>query len=259
MKKKVGLFVSNDRLSEYVYKKLAGSVDVYSFSLSPVNFAESTVFTFGDITGLLAHLKKAEVNELVFIGSIPASFLFKNGMHVSGKEFLDKSRPWQGEKILTDLISCMEEESIKVLPLTEILAEELATEKVYTREYPDAFEQADIEIGAGLLKDLMKYSVGQSVSVKNGMIVALEGIEGTDEMIRRTGAYCRNFVVVKIAGRNKDERFDMPVVGPETVETMKKSGGKVIAVEAGKTIILDEKDTVSMCNDNGIKFLGIGI
>jgi len=91
------------------------------------------------------------------------------------------------------------------------------------------------------------------------MIVALEGIEGTDEMIRRAGKYCgqRGFVVVKIAGENKDERFDMPVVGPQTAKVLKTAGGKVIAVEAGKTIILDEEKTMKLCNENRIKFLGV--
>ena len=259
MIRKRGLFVSNDRLSEFVYKKLSDTGEVYPFSFSPVDFVRSTVLDFGDIDGVVGHLKKTGAREMVLIGGISASSLFKNDMRASGKEFLSKCGLWRGEKILADLIAHIEKEGIKVLSLTMVMKEELAMEKVYTGGSLDALEQSDMEMGIRVLKDLMKYRAGQSVSVKNGMIVALEGIEGTDEMIRRAGKYCgqRGFVVVKIAGENKDERFDMPVVGPQTAKVLKTAGGKVIAVEAGKTIILDEEKTMKLCNENRIKFLGV--
>ncbi len=258
---KTGLFVSNDGLSEYAYKKLAGKCEVYPFSFYPVDFAVSAVFSFGDITGLFAYFKKTEINKLVFIGSIPPRLLFKNEMHVSGKEFLDKSGLWQGERILSDLAAYLAKENIKVLPLTEVLSEELAEEKTYTDVPLDAREQSDAEIGTALLKDIMKYRAGQSAAVKNGMIIAVEGIEGTNEMIKRAGIYCGNqgFTVVKIAGGGKDERFDLPVIGPETVGALKSAGGSVIAVEAGRTIILYKEKTAAICNESGIKLLGIRV
>ena len=89
------------------------------------------------------------------------------------------------------------------------------------------------------------------------MIIAVEGIEGTDEMIKRTGKYVENFVVVKIAGGKKDERFDLPVVGPETIKTMVEAKGKIIAVESGKTIIFDKEKVINQCKKAGITFLGI--
>ncbi len=258
---KTGLFVSSDSLSEYVYKKLSADCEVYPFSFSPVNFAESAVFPFGDISGILSHFKKTGINKLVFIGSISPGLLFKNKMHVSGKEFLDKSGLWQGERILADLIAYLAKENIDVLPLTEVLREELAEEKIYTDISPDASERSDIEIGTALLKDLMKYRAGQCAAVKNGMIVAVEGVEGTNEMIKRAGMYCGNkgFTVVKIAGGKKDERFDIPVIGPETAEALKSAGGSVIAVEAGKTIILYKEKVAAMLNESGIKLLGVRV
>ncbi|MBN1444565.1 MAG: UDP-2,3-diacylglucosamine diphosphatase LpxI [Candidatus Omnitrophica bacterium] len=262
MGKKTGLFVSNDGLSEYVYRKLAGNCEVYPFSFSPVDFVDSAVFSFGDMAGLLLHFKKTGINKLVFIGSIPPRFLFKNEMHVSGKKFLNESgQPWHGERILSDLIAYLAKENIEVLPLTEVLCKELAEEKVYTDVPPDVSELSDIKIGTAMLKDLMKYRAGQSAAVKNGMIVAVEGIEGTNEMIKRAGMYCgsKGFTVVKIAGGNKDERFDLPVIGTETAEALKSAGGNVIAVEAGRTVILHKKETAAMCNESRIKLLGIRV
>jgi len=258
---KTGLFVSNDGLSEYVYKKLAEKYELYPFSFSPVNFAASAVFSFGDITGLFAYFKKTGINKLVFIGSIPPRLLFKNEIHVSGKEFLEKSGLWQGERILSDLVAYLAKENIEVLPLAQVLSEELAEEKIYTGIPLDAREQSDVEIGTALLKDIMKYRAGQSAAVKNGMIIAVEGVEGTNEMIKRAGIYSYNkgFAVVKIAGCNKDERFDLPVIGPETVEVLKSAGGSVIAVEAFRTVILYKEKTAAMCSESGIKLLGVRV
>jgi len=257
--KKIGVFVSDDGLSEYVCRKLGGTAETFLFSFSSVSFAKSAVLQPGDIGGLLSFLKKQNISELVFIGRVHPESAFSGALHSSGREFLDSAGLLEGERILGNLVSFLERERIRVIPLTEILAEELAVEKVYTAREPAESELNDVKIGAGLLKNIMKYRVGQSVAVKKGMIIAVEGIEGTDGMIKRVGAYqdCSGFIVVKMAGKNKDERFDMPVVGPETIRSMKESGGRMIAVEAGKTVIFDEPKTVSLCNENGITLTGI--
>jgi UDP-2,3-diacylglucosamine hydrolase len=260
MVKKIGIFVSNDELSEYVYKKLRVDAETFPFSFSPVGFVKSAVFHLGDIGSLLDYFKEKDINELLFIGRIPPEFVFRGVLNPSVKKILGEgNKPLQGERILSDLSFYLEREKIRVLPLTEILAEELSMGKVYTVRQPEGSEKNDIEIGTGLLKGIMQYRTGQSVAVKKGVVIAVEGIEGTDEMIRRAGRYCKDFVIVKIAGLNKDERFDIPVVGPETIKNMREARGRVIAVESGKTIIFDEETTVAICNKSGITLLGVDI
>lgn len=261
MERRIGIFVSDDGLSEYVYKKLSSTAKTFLFSFFPVSFAKSVVLQPGDISGLLLYLKKKNVSELVFIGRISPETVFSSTLHPSGKEFLGKENLLQGERILGGLVSYLAKENIRVFSLTEVLKEELAVEKVYTVSQPGERELQDIETGVSLLKDIVRYRAGQSAAVKNGMVIAVEGVEGTDGMIKRIKAYqgCEDFVVVKIAGANKDERFDIPVAGPETIRNIKEAGGRVIAVEAGKTVIFDEKNTVSMCNENGITLMGINI
>lgn len=257
--RKIGVFVSDDRLSEYVYRKVSRTAEIFPFSFSPVSFTKSVVLQPGDISGLLHYLRQEDIYELVFIGKISPQYVFSEVLHPSGRQFLETVGPLQGEGILLGLVTLLEKEKIKVLPLTEVLAEELALEKIYTLRQPEENELRDIKIGVSFLKDTMKYRVGQSAAVKDGMIIAVEGVEGTDGMLTRIGTYpnCRDFVVVKIAGKKKDERFDVPVVGPETIKSMKSAGGRVAAVEVGKTIIFDEGEIVSLCNKSDITLLGI--
>jgi DUF1009 family protein len=96
--------------------------------------------------------------------------------------------------------------------------------------------------------------IGQSVTVRDRTILAVEAIEGTDACIARTGDICRRggFTLVKVAKPQQDMRFDVPTIGPQTIEKMKLHGGKTIAIEAGKTILIHRERTLEMANEFGI-------
>ena len=99
--------------------------------------------------------------------------------------------------------------------------------------------------------------VGQSVAVKELAVLAVEAIEGTDRMIARAGELCRagGFTVVKVAKPQQDMRFDVPTVGTSTIETIHRAGGRVLAIEAGKTIILEQAETVALAERYGISIV----
>jgi DUF1009 family protein len=123
-----------------------------------------------------------------------------------------------------------------------------------TRRAPNAREQADIEFGWELAKEMGRLDVGQSVAVKERAVLAVEAIEGTDRAIARAGELCRagGFVVVKVAKPQQDMRFDVPTVGCSTIETLHQAGGRVLAIEAAKTIVLDQAETVNLADRYGI-------
>jgi DUF1009 family protein len=125
---------------------------------------------------------------------------------------------------------------------------------VLTRRQPTATEERDIAFGWELAKEMGRLDVGQSVAVKERAVLAVEAIEGTDRAIARAGELCRsgNFVVVKVAKPRQDMRFDVPTVGCSTIEAMRQAHGRVLAIEAGKTIVLDREDTVALANRYGI-------
>jgi hypothetical protein len=130
----------------------------------------------------------------------------------------------------------------------------LAKAGVLTRRAPSRQEEADIDFGWGLAKEMGRLDVGQSVAVKERAVLAVEAIEGTDRAILRAGELCRSggFTVVKVAKPQQDMRFDVPTIGPTTLHNLHKAGGRVLAIEAHKTIVLDLPETIALANQLGI-------
>ncbi len=130
---------------------------------------------------------------------------------------------------------------------------------VLTRRAPNPREESDIAFGWELAKEMGRLDVGQSVAVKERAVLAVEAIEGTDRAIARAGELCRSggFVVVKVAKPQQDMRFDVPTVGCMTIETMHRAGGRVLAIEAGKTIVLDQSQTVALADRYGISIVAL--
>ena len=128
-----------------------------------------------------------------------------------------------------------------------------------TRRRPTAAEQADVEFGWDIAKKMGDLDVGQSVMVKERNVLAVEAVEGTDQAIARAGNLCRSggFVVVKVAKPRQDMRFDVPTVGCLTIETIARAGGRVLAIEAGKTIVLDQEQTVALADRHGISIVAV--
>jgi len=125
---------------------------------------------------------------------------------------------------------------------------------VLTRRGPTAREEEDIAFGWTLAKEMGRLDVGQSVAVKEKAVLAVEAIEGTDRNILRAGELCPSggFTVVKVAKPQQDMRFDVPTIGPMTIESMKQARGRVLAIEAGKTIVIDQEETVRLAERWGI-------
>src|SRR5262249_6756420 len=122
------------------------------------------------------------------------------------------------------------------------------------RRAPTARERDDVAFGWEVAKEMGRLDVGQSVAVKDRSVLAVEAIEGTDRAIARAGELCRagGFVVVKVAKPQQDMRFDVPTVGRNTVESLHRAGGRVLAIEAGKTTVLDPGETVALADRYGL-------
>jgi DUF1009 family protein len=101
--------------------------------------------------------------------------------------------------------------------------------------------------------------IGQSITVKDGTVIAVEAIEGTDACIERTGQLCRRggWTLVKVSKPNQDMRFDVPTIGPQTVEKVHASGGKVIAIEADKTIVVERPETIALARKTGVTIIAL--
>ena len=136
--------------------------------------------------------------------------------------------------------------------------EHLAAAGVMTSVSPAPYVKADIEFGWQIVKQLGQLDIGQAIAVKEKEIIAVEAIEGTAEMIRRAGMFCKSggWTLIKTAKPNQDMRFDVPCVGADTIESLAQNGGKCLVVEAGKTVILDKPQTIELANKLGIAIVG---
>jgi UDP-2,3-diacylglucosamine hydrolase len=163
------------------------------------------------------------------------------------------------DSILLGLINEFAADGIAFASALDLCPELLVRSGVLTRRVPTAPEKVDIAFGWELAKEMGRLDVGQSVAVKKRAVLAVEAIEGTDRAIARAGELCRmgGFVVVKVAKPQQDMRFDVPTIGCATVETLHRAGGRVLAVEAGKTILIDEQDTVALADRYGLTIVAL--
>jgi len=128
-----------------------------------------------------------------------------------------------------------------------------------TQKRPSREQWKDINFGWELAKEMGRLDVGQSVAVRETAVLAVEAIEGTDEAIRRAGQLCAKggFTVVKVAKPQQDMRFDVPTIGVQTIQTMHENGGRILAIESDKTILLDEKEVIRLANKFGIAIVAL--
>jgi len=160
--------------------------------------------------------------------------------------FIATTKDRKDDTLLGTIASVFEAGGIQFHPATDFVPELLVKPGPLSGRRPAAGQQADIEFGWRLAKEMGRLDVGQSVVVKDRAVLAVEAIEGTDECIRRAGLLCPKggFTVVKVAKPQQDMRFDVPTIGLGTLQTMVEAGGRVLAIEAGKTIILEQQKVV---------------
>jgi DUF1009 family protein len=158
------------------------------------------------------------------------------------------------DSITRGIIAEFARDGLECMSALDLCPELLVRRGVLTRRAPTSREEADIEYGWRLAKEMGRLDVGQSVAVRDRAVLAVEAIEGTDAAIRRAGELCPTggFVVVKVAKPDQDMRFDVPTVGPSTIQSIQAAGGKALAIEADKTILIDEADTIRQADEAGI-------
>jgi DUF1009 family protein len=160
--------------------------------------------------------------------------------------------------LIGGVIKVLEDEGIHLSDSTMLLKPMLATAGVMTRRKPDKEETTDIEYGRRVANALAGFDVGQSVAICERACVAVEAMEGTDSMLRRAATLVngRRMALVKVARRREHLLFDVPVVGLDTIPVMRETGATVLAVEAGRTLMLDKEKMIEAANAVGIAIVG---
>jgi DUF1009 family protein len=162
------------------------------------------------------------------------------------------------DSLIGGVADALSREGITLVSSVAFLGDQLAAPGPMTRRRPRRTERADVEYGQTVARALAGMDLGQTAVVKDRAAVALEAMEGTDEVIRRAGRLAGpGTVVVKVAKPAQDMRFDVPVVGPGTLEAMGEAGARVLAIDAGRTLMIDKTAFLEGADAAGVSVLGL--
>lgn len=221
---------------------------------------EAHFVKWGDIEGVVRILKDQRVKELLFAGGIPKKDLFdpKKPVDTTTQGILNRSGNRGDDHLLRAFqaffrIRC----GIRVIDSRAFLKDTLAIKGVMTRRQPDTREQSDLRLGLKVARSIGRMDIGQTVVIKQGVVIAVEGIEGTDAAIRRSAALCgEGAVVVKTSKPGQELKFDLPCVGHETLESIRSSGVSALGLEAGKTLMLKRAELIQKADEIGLTIVG---
>ena len=207
-------------------------------------------------------LRDEGVQDVVMIGTIHRPTFSELMPDLRTTAFFTKLglRALGDDGILRALVKEIETENIKVVGVHEIMPDLLVKEGLLTKVKPDKQALVDIERGIEVDITLGSLDVGQSVIVQQGLVLGVEGIEGTDELIRRCANYRRKGtggVLVKLRKLQQDMRIDLPTIGVTTIENAHKAGLRGIAVHAGNALIVDEQRVIELANKYKMFVIGI--
>jgi hypothetical protein len=213
----------------------------------------------GQLGHLLKVLKKAGVTKTVMAGTINKKKMFENVRpDLRGLTLMSKLAIFHDDDILRAVAGELQREGIHIVSSAEHLPELLAPRGNLTRRKPNQEEREDVEFGWKIAKELGRLDIGQCVVVRRKTVLAMEAIEGTNETILRGGKLAKEkAVVVKVSKPNQDMRFDVPAVGPDTIEVMAQVKASVLAIEAGKTLIFDKLGMISYADRSRIVIVSL--
>ncbi len=215
--------------------------------------------SLGELGRLIGILKSEGLAEVMMTGQVKHTSIFS------------AIRPdWRLVKVLASLparntdaliggvIRVLEDEGIRMVDSTALLKPLLARAGALTRRKPDSEEEKDIRYGRRIANTLAGLDVGQSVAISERACVAVEAMEGTDAMLRRAAGLVngRPLRLVKASRRRAHLLFDVPVAGPQTIAVMRETGTTALAVDAGRTLLLDREEMLAMANEAGIVVAG---
>jgi DUF1009 family protein len=213
----------------------------------------------GELERMIAALREAGVRRAVMVGGIAKPRLFRE-LRPDARCLAALARLSQlrDDLVLRAVAAEFESEGIAVVESTLYLQEIVPTVGLLGARAPTEAEWDDIRFGFRAAKLIGQFDIGQSVVVRSGAVIAVEGIEGTDATIRRAGQLGNgDIVVVKVCKPTQDTRFDLPAVGPGTIRTLAEVRGKVLALEAGRTITLDREEMIALADAAGIAVVAV--
>ncbi|PYL51047.1 MAG: DUF1009 domain-containing protein [Verrucomicrobia bacterium] len=210
----------------------------------------------GQLNRLLKFLRAQNVHHAMMAGQIAPKNLFDLRPDWKALMLLGKLKQRNAESIFVAIANELAAIDVMLLPATTFLEDSLASSGLLAGPKLSQQEQDDVELGWKIAKEIGRLDIGQTIIVRNGTVVAVEALEGTNEAMRRGGELAGSgAVMVKVAKPNQDMRFDVPVMGVETIHIAAETRLRVIAVEAGKTLLLERNAIVDLAHRSKISIV----
>ena len=211
-------------------------------------------FQLWDIEGVISYFKSNGVSEVVFAGKIDPRVFYKRAQFTStALRILDTGEDKRPTTVIARVISFFEEQELAVIDPTPFLSSFYCDEGVLTHTRPSENIESDIVFGWDIARNIADLDIGQTVVVRDGAIVAIEGIEGTDATIKRGGHLAgAGTTVVKVSRMNQDPRIDLPALGLTTIQSCVEAKSSALCFEAGRMPFFQKDEAVSLADEHGI-------
>jgi len=261
---KIGLIAGNGNFPYFFYEAANKKAEIFSIGLfETVNeklkkVKNYTQINIGELGKLTKYLLQNDIKKIIMLGKVEKSLVFQeleldNILQVVVGQLPDR----KDETLIFGIIAFLKSKGIEILPQNYLMDELLIEEKVYTKARPSEDDKRTIEIGKEAAKMLGQLDIGQTIVVNTQAVVALEGVEGTDETIKRSGIYApKDSIIVKVSRPQQDMRVDVPAIGLKTIEEAIKINAKGLILEADKVIFLDKEAVIKKADENGLFLAG---
>lgn len=268
--KKLGIIAGSGNLPVRVARACndAGyDVTVISFTKNTegdyAGFAQCTSMSIGAIGKAIKALKRENITDVVLAGKVTRpslSTILPDKYALKLITMLSKSRQQGDHSLLSTVVDFIAQQGFNILGVDEVAEDLVMPEGILTHREPKAHEREDIEFGKTVAREIGQLDIGQCIAVQNKTILAVEGLEGTDQLIKRTKdlALSRGKpILVKVKKPVQDNRVDMPTIGMTTITNVANAGFAGLAIEARQALIIDKRDVIAYANDKGLFLIGI--
>ena len=214
--------------------------------------------SLGHLGKCIKILKADGISQAVMAGQVKHAKIFSGIVpDLTLLSVLTKLKARNTDALISAVADVMRNHGIELLDSTMFLGPLLAREGVLSRRGPDAAEQDDFAFGYRMADTIAGLDIGQAIAVKDKAVVAVEAMEGTDQVIARAGSLAGAGVrIVKVAKPKQDMRFDVPVIGIATIRAMQAAGATALSIDAGRTLVMDGEQVFAAADEAGITIVG---
>ena len=214
------------------------------------------------ISSIIEYLKTIDAHNIVIVGRVRRKHLSKLILDKMGllmlKEIIQGG--FNDSNIYTVITKTIEKKGFKIIPPELIVEDILAKKGIMNSVKITERLKKDIYKGVNILKGVIRYDIGQALVINNGLILGVEAVEGTNDLLKRCAKYRENTeggILIKLHKPHQDQRLDLPCIGPDTIKIVARHGYKGIVIEAKKSIIIDSVQSIKLANDHGIFIYGV--